>query len=578
MAVFSDKEKYTVIIDVFLFLATFLLFYGVYYLSRGMTVPFSLTDEPRITLDPLYLPYYAGRSALRIFIAFFFSLLFSLLYGYIAAKNPTARRIMIPLLDILQSIPVLGFLSATILMFINLFPHRLTGVEIASIFAIFTSMAWNMTFSVYQSILAEPGDLQEAADVLHMNGWQRFLHLDAPVSALGLVWNGMMSFGGAWFFLAASEAISVMGQNIQLPGVGTYLAVATTEGDFTAMFYAVITMFILIVLIDQLFWRPLVVWSRKFKIELSESGQQPSSWLYEALQRSWLMNCLVKNIILFPCRAVNKAINFFADAVASFQQRLARDKKKHVVDGVIKGVLLLAAVYFLFPLLQSTLSNISEIKVGDIENAVVLGLYTLLRVLAALTIGLLWTLPLGVAIGLRPNLSEKMQPVIQIISAFPANMIFPFVTIIFLKYHLDFEFGSVFLMMLGTQWYILFNVIAGAMSIPNDLLEAAAVFHITGWRRWRYVILPSIFPHLLTGLITASGGAWNASIISEIVIWKDQPLIAQGLGAYVSQATTAGNWPQIIIGIMIMCLFVIMANRLIWQKLYDLAESQFHIE
>lgn len=213
-------------------------------------------------------------------------------------------------------------------MFINLFPHRLTGVEIASIFAIFTSMAWNMTFSVYQSILAEPGDLQEAADVLHMNGWQRFLHLDAPVSAIGLVWNGMMSFGGAWFFLAASEAISVMGQNIQLPGVGTYLAVATTEGDFTAMFYAVITMFILIVLIDQLFWRPLVVWSRKFKIELSESGQQPSSWLYEALQRSWLMNCLVKNIILFPCRAVNKAINFFADAVASFQQRLARDKKK----------------------------------------------------------------------------------------------------------------------------------------------------------------------------------------------------------------------------------------------------------
>ena len=565
-------------IDIILLLCVFIIFYGVFYLSQGMTVPFSMTNEPKIDLDPIMLPYYGGRSILRIFIAFIVSLLFSIVYGYIAAKSASARKILIPLLDILQSIPVLGFLSATIIMFINLFPHSLAGVEIASIFAIFTSMAWNMTFSFYQSILSEPRDLTEATKVLHLNSWQRFLHLDLPVSIIGLIWNSMMSFGGAWFFLAASEAISVMGQDIQLPGVGSYLAVATAEGNMTAMLYAIVTMLIMILLIDQLFWRPLVVWSQKFKVELSESEIQPTSWVYDILHASWLMNNIVNKVLQPPFRLVSFIISQLAAVTDRIHDELQARHQKQTALYLIKIIICLCFLYLLYSPAHSTLLNIRDVKVGDIGDAFILGTYTLLRVLAALLIGALWTIPVGVAIGLRPKLSDKLQPVIQIIASFPANMIFPFVTILFLKYNFNFEIGSVFLMILGTQWYILFNVIAGAMSIPNDLLEAASVFHITGWQKWRYLILPSIFPHLLTGLITASGGAWNASIVSEIVVWKNHPLVAKGLGAYVSQATAEGNWPQIIIGVMIMCIFVVAVNRFLWRRLYELAESRFHVE
>lgn len=573
-----SNERRLQVIDIILLIIVFIIFYGVYYLSKGMADPFSITNEPKISLDPTMLPYYSGRSILRLFIAFFASLLFSVIYGYIAAKSVSARKILIPLLDILQSIPVLGFLSATIIMFINWFPHSLMGVEIASIFAIFTSMAWNMTFSFYQSVLSEPEDLIEATKVLHLNSWQRFLRLDGPISIIGLIWNSMMSFGGAWFFLAASEAISVMGQDIQLPGIGSYLAEASVQGDTTAMIYAMIAMLIIILLIDQLLWRPLVVWSQKFKVELSESEIQPTSWVYDLLQNSWLMSRLLQNVLMPPVRLLSKIIDRFADSFANVEKQLHAQNKMDFAQGCIKLFLYLGCIYLLFEPAKSTLLNISEVKVGDIGEAMLLGTYTLLRVMAALILGALWTIPLGVAIGLRPSLSKKLQPIIQIIAAFPANMLFPFVTIIFLKYNFNFEIGSIFLMMLGTQWYILFNVIAGAMSIPNDLLEAASVFRITGWQKWRNLILPSIFPHLLTGLITASGGAWNASIVSEIVDWKDSTLVAHGLGAYVSQATTAGNWPQIIVGIMIMCVFVVAINRYIWSPLYTLAESRFHVE
>lgn len=380
------------------------------------------------------------------------------------------------------------------------------------------------------------------------------------------------------FFLAASEAISVMGQDIQLPGVGSYLAVATAEGNMTAMLYAIVTMLIMILLIDQLFWRPLVVWSQKFKVELSESEIQPTSWVYDILHASWLMNNIVNKVLQPLFRLVSFIISQLAAVTDRIHDELQARHQKQTALYLIKIIICLCFLYLLYSPAHSTLLNIRDVKVGDIGDAFILGTYTLLRVLAALLIGALWTIPVGVAIGLRPKLSEKLQPVIQIIASFPANMIFPFVTILFLKYNFNFEIGSVFLMILGTQWYILFNVIAGAMSIPNDLLEAASVFHITGWQKWRYLILPSIFPHLLTGLITASGGAWNASIVSEIVVWKNHPLVAKGLGAYVSQATAEGDWPQIIIGVMIMCIFVVAVNRFLWRRLYELAESRFHVE
>ncbi|MCI1821565.1 MAG: ABC transporter permease subunit [Megasphaera sp.] len=580
MSIFTENPENQRIrmIDIILLACIFFILYGIVHLSAGMIIPFSVEHEPKVNLQISMLPYYGGRSLLRMFIAFIASLIFSIVYGYIAAKNEFARKILIPLLDILQSIPVLGFLSATILMFINFFPNSLLGVEIASIFAIFTSMAWNMTFSVYQSIMTAPKDLQEATELLHLNWWQQFTRLELPVSIIGLIWNSMMSFGGAWFFLAASEAISVLGQDIQLPGVGSYLAAAIDAGNVSAMLYAMLTMLVMIFLVDQLFWRPLVVWSQKFKVEFSESDVQPTSFVYDILHASWLMD-LLQHLIFAPIRGfLNYCGNMLADMTAKITGTIHNNRKERSVHIVIKLFIFIFVVSELYNPAKNSAVMVYDMGLHEIFTVFSLGLYTFCRVMAALAIGALWTIPVGVKIGLQPKLSAKLQPIIQMVASFPANMIFPFVTIIFLRYQLNFETGSVFLMILGTQWYILFNVIAGAMSIPNDLLEAASVFKITGWKKWKSFILPSIFPSLVTGLITASGGAWNASIVSELVTWKDVTLTATGLGAYVSQATTAGDWPHIVLGVMTTCIFVVCVNRLVWRRLYRLAESKFHLD
>ncbi len=580
MNIFTEtpENQHFRFMDVILLACVFVILYGVVYLSEGMAMPFSMEDQPKVSLDLWMLPYYGGRSLLRMFIAFGASLIFAIVYGYIAAKSPSARKVMIPFLDILQSIPVLGFLSATIAMFIAFFPHSLMGVEIASIFAIFTSMAWNMTFSFYQSITTAPKDLQEAAELLHLNGWQRFIRLELPVSMIGLIWNSMMSFGGAWFFLAASEAISVLGQDIQLPGVGSYLAAAIDAGDMTAMMYAVITMLIMIILVDQLFWRPLVVWSQRFKLELSESDVQPTSFVYDLLCNSWLMNFLWGWIFTPPLRLFSWCADKIAVATDKVNGTLREHNSEKGANILIRIVILGFFAYELYEPAKNSVGMIYDMGFNEISDVFLLGFYTFCRVMAALAIGVLWTVPVGVAIGMHPKLSAKLQPVIQIAASFPANMIFPFVTILFLEYQLNFEIGSVFLMLLGTQWYILFNVIAGAMSIPNDLLEASSVFKISGWKKWKALILPCIFPYLLTGLITASGGAWNASIVSELVSWQGSTLAATGLGAYVSQATTAGDWPKIIVGVMTICIFVVTVNRLVWRRLYTLAETKFNLD
>jgi NitT/TauT family transport system permease protein len=565
-------------VDAVVLFFVFAILYSVLNLGASMNAPFTLEDQSKIDLDMSMLPYYAGRSLLRMFIAFGASLIFTLIYGYVAAKSRTAEKVLIPLLDMLQSIPVLGFLSATITAFIALFPGSLLGVELASILAIFTGQAWNMTFSFYNSLKTIPKDLQEASEVLRMNWWQRFLKLEVPYSMIGLVWNSMMSFGGGWFFLAASEAISVLGQDIRLPGVGSYLATAIEAGDMQAIAYSIVTMILMIVLVDQLFWRPLVAWSQKFKMELTESADAPTSFVYDILYRSSLISMLSR-VLLAPLWS---AMSLLLDRIASLSEKASREfqsvSKSLYISKLIKIFLVVIILKIMSGPVSEAFMLVYSMDNSNLLEITRLGLYTLGRVMIAVLLGALWTVPVGVWIGLNPRLAKVLQPIIQIAASFPANMMFPFITILFLKYHVNFEWGSISLMMLGTQWYILFNVIAGTMSIPNDLHEAGAIFKLQGWQKWKSLILPSIFPFLITGIITASGGAWNASIVSEIVSWHDEQLVATGLGSFISQVTDQGDWGGIIWGITVMCLFVVLINRFLWRRLYQLAEVKYHLD
>lgn len=571
------KRKFS-LTDVIIIAVIFVILYAILKLSAGMNIPFTQGDRLEIDLSPLMLPYYAGRSLLRMFIAFFFSLLFTFIYGYVAAKVKAAGAIMIPVLDILQSIPVLGFLSATIIAFMAAFPNSLMGVECASIFAIFTGQAWNMTFSFYHSLITIPQDLEEAGQILHFNPWRRFISIELPISAIGLIWNGMMSFGGGWFFLAASEAISVLGEDIHLPGIGSYLAVAVESGNVQAMLYAMLAMLIMILLVDQLFWRPLVVWGQRFKLELSEAGEQPTSFVYDVLYKSYVMHWLYHHLFSPLGGFLNSNILKFFDGVESRSQKYLYVNKRNYLVEVCKIFIIIVILYKLYAPAKEAALMLYNMGLQDLSQAFMLGIYTAGRVIAALFLGALWTIPVGVWIGLNPKLSAKLQPVIQIAASFPANMLFPFFTILFINYHVNFEYGSILLMMLGTQWYILFNVIAGTMSIPNDLIEATNIFELRGWKKWKTLILPGIFPYLVTGFITASGGAWNASIISEIVSWKEHTLTASGIGAYISEATVAGNWNEILVGITVMCILVVFINRFVWHKLYYMAQTKYHMD
>lgn len=560
--------------DLVVALFVFALLYAFLRLGAGMTVPFSAFQQPEIRLDPLYLPYYAGRSLLRMFLAFAASLAFTLVYGYVAAKSPTAEKILIPLLDILQSVPVLGFLSATVTAFMALFPGRLMGVELASIFAIFTGQAWNMAFSFYHSLATVPRDLQEAARIYRLNGWQRFVRLEVPYAMIGLVWNSMMSFGGGWFFLAASEAISVLNRDIRLPGLGTYLAAALARRDLTAVLYAIVTMVAVIVLVDQLFWRPVVAWAQKYKMELTEGSGEPRSAVLTLLRRSVLVEWSGRHLLHPLWQGVNRIMN----GVATASERLAPRPGATARAWSAARVTLLAAVaVWLARSAWQGVLLVAQLEPGTLLSVLWFGLLTLGRVLLSTLLGALWAVPVGVAIGLSPSLSRIAQPLVQIAASFPANMAFPFITFLYLRYQVNFEWGAIPLMMLGTQWYILFNVIAGATALPTDLREAADIFRLRGWERWRLLILPGIFPYLVTGCVTAAGGAWNASIVAEVVTWGEQTMTATGLGSFIARATAAGDWPGIIWGITVMASLVVALNRLFWRRLYALAEVRYHM-
>ena len=557
--------------DVAVILGTLVLLAFIARLGAGTVVSFRPPDVvPGVELDPHYLPYYAGQSTLRMFIALFFSTIFALVYGYVAAYSRRAEQIMIPLLDILQSVPVLGFLSITVTGFIALFPGSLLGLEAASIFAIFTSQAWNMTFSFYQSLRTVPKELDEATTLYRLSRWQRFTKLEVPSATIGLVWNAMMSFGGGWFFVAASEAISVLNLNYTLPGIGSYVAAAIAAKNLSALGWAVVTIAIVIVLVDQLFWRPLVAWTDKFRLEQSASADTPQSWVYDLFKAARLPRLIAKTLA-----PVGDSINTILSSLTPLpsirsstpQQEKTSDRLYNFMLLIFIGSLLVTGLHFI----QTT------VGLGEVVKTFSLGILTLLRVTLLLIFAtLIWT-PIGVAIGFNPKLAQFLQPVVQFLASFPANFIFPFATLFFIRSHISINWGSILLMALGSQWYILFNSIAGAQSIPTELREMVTGMGLRGWKRWQKLIIPGIFSAWVTGGVTASGGAWNASIVSEIVSWGQNTLIATGLGAYIAKATESGDWPRITLGIGMMSLFVVGINRLFWRPMYKLAETKYHL-
>ncbi|MCA7949841.1 ABC transporter permease subunit [Burkholderia seminalis] len=536
--------------------------------------PIGVLQTQKISLDPSSLPEYALRTTLRMLAAMVASLVFTLVYGTLAAKSRRAGMVLIPILDILQSVPVLGYISFTVTFFLALFPGRVLGAELAAIFAIFTSQAWNMTFSFYQSLRTVPRDLSEVSRGFHLTPWQRFWKLEVPFSMPGLIWNMMMSMSGGWFFVVASEAITVGNQTITLPGIGAYLAQAIADKNLGAVGWVIVAMSVVILAYDQFLFRPLVAWADKFRMENTASGDAPQSWLLDMMRRTHLIHQLLVPAGWLLSQAAR--IPLRVPSLQGARSRGASARRASRLGDIVWGAfVILLTVYVAWRVVSFVATGVTMAEVGHV---LVLGLITLLRVLVLIAIASLVWVPLGVLIGLRPKLAEKIQPLAQFLAAFPANLLFPVFVIVIVHFHLNADIWLSPLIVLGTQWYILFNVIAGAMSYPNDYKEATKNFRIRGWQWWRQAILPGIFPYYVTGAITASGGAWNASIVSEFVQWGDTKVVAHGLGAYIAQTTAAGDFPKIILGIAVMSLFVTLFNRLLWRPMYAYAESRLRLD
>jgi NitT/TauT family transport system permease protein len=542
-----------------------LLAYGAEQMDR----PFQLGETLPLSLDPLNLPYYLLRTTLRMFIALAASMVFSCVFAALTVKYKVAEKILVPLLDILQSIPILGFLSITVTMFIAMFPGSLLGVECAAIFAIFTSQAWNMAFSAYQGFRTVPAELVEAAEVFQLSGWQRFWRLELPFAMPGLLWNMMMSMSGGWFFVVASEAISVSNQNIKLPGIGSYIALAIEQSNLHAIGWAIGTMLIGILLYDQLFFRPLVAWADKFRFEESSSETAQQSWMLTWLHRtSWVDTIVEKVGSLMQLTFVLFRRTYDGTSIR------ARPSKQNSVSERIWDAIITATAFYALWLLIHFIHT--EVGWGEAGRVFILGLYTLSRVVILIILAALIWIPVGVWVGMRPNISSKVQAIAQFMAAFPANLMFPGAVVLIVHFKLNPDIWLSPLMILGTQWYLLFNVIAGASTIPTELRYAAQNFGLSGWLKWRRYLLPAIFPSFVTGAITATGGSWNASIVAEYVTWGATKLQAHGIGSYIAEMTAIGDFPRIALGIGIMCIFVMGFNHFIWRRLYRMAENRLH--
>jgi NitT/TauT family transport system permease protein len=536
--------------------------------SRGLLAPVAKLTTTPLSLDPVHLPVYAARTTLRMFTALVLSLIFTFTYATWAAKSPRAEKLLVPILDILQSVPILGFLSVTLVFFMSLVPGRVLGAEFAAVFVIFTSQAWNMAFSFYQSLRTLPDELCEACGSFRLSPWMRFWQLEVPFAMPALLWNMMMSMSGSWFFVVASEAFTVGKTSIMLPGIGSYIAVANEQGNLRAIGWAILTMLVVILIYDQLIFRPLVVWGDRFRIDQEQGGHVPNSWALAMMQHSRLMGRL-RDLFFFILRQTTR--------------RAPRPETLATLTGVGAGKrggilwfgLLVVVVGLALWRIGALL--IGETTLPEALNVAGLAAITMVRVVVLIALASLLWVPIGIWVGLRPRATQIVQPIAQFLAAFPANLLFPLAVYGIVTHKLNPDIWLSPLMILGTQWYILFNVIAGASAMPQELRYATRNLGIRGWLWWRKVALPGVLPYYVTGAITASGGSWNAAIVAELVSWRNVEVKAHGIGAYIDQATTAGDFHRIILGIATMSLFVVAINRSFWRPLYYYAERKFRL-
>jgi len=533
-----------------------------------MSVPYALGEPIKIVLDPIVLPEYALRTVLRMFVALFFSLIVSMLLGAWAAKSRRAEQIIIPAIDVLQAVPVLSFSALTVTGFIQLFPGSLLGPECACIFAIFTAQVWNIIFSFYQSLKMLPTDLKEVAVMFQLSTWQRFWRLELPYAIPSLLWNMMVSMSASWFIVVFSEAIAVAHQEIRLPGIGSYIAIAIEKQDMHAVLYAILSMVVVIFLYDQLLFRPLIAWSEKFRMEPSEEGGYQSyllDWIYESslyyYANQWLSIFRYGFMNFFGLTRLIKINN-------QSKNWEVKEEKSYIWN---------ALVWFgiIFSMFICSYYVYQHQAVAELQHVFFLGAVTAFRVVILIILSSLIWIPIGVAIGLRSRLAQTMQPIIQFLAAFPANLFYPLFVIAIVKYQLNPEIWLTPLMILGTQWYILFNVIAGALMIPTDLKLLTANFHVNGWLWWKRLAIPAVFPEFLTGAVAAAGGAWNASILAEWASWGDTTLKATGLGQYIRAQTISGDFTKLMLGTLMMCFYVLLFNYLIWRPLYRFSQERF---
>jgi len=568
----GSRWGYAFLIDIAVFVSVFAVIFGVYSIGRSWLGPVKV--ESQISQDPRSLPLYALYSLVRILVAYAFSLIFALAYGYAAAKSRRAEIVLIPLLDILQSIPVLSFLPGVMLAMVALFPSRQLGVELGSIILIFTGQVWNIAFSFYSSLKTVPRDLREAAIIYRFGRWQKFLELDLPFSTIGLVWNSMMSVAGGWFFLMACEMFVLGDKDFRLPGLGSYLQTAAGSGNTRAMLWGLGAMVAVIVMMDQLIWRPVIAWADKFKFEQVESSATANNSILNFIRKESFL-------IRFYRRILHPMVDWLTMKFATGAKKAAATIAAHPgtrprrwLGWIFIGFASLALIYGVY----RAGGELAKLDGADYRELLRSAGLTFLRVNLALIIGAIWTVPVGVAIGFSPRFARIMQPLVQLAASIPATALFPVILLFLIRLKGGVEIAAMGLMLLGTQWYILFNVIAGAMAIPTDLKEAAKVFKFSSLDRWRYLILPGIFPYLITGMVTASGGAWNASIVAEYFHFQGRIVSAPGLGSTISRASDAGHFDLLLASTLIMAVIVVLINRLLWRRLYKLASTRFKLE
>jgi NitT/TauT family transport system permease protein len=562
-------------VDILVGLGILALLYGALRLGRSMTVTFTPGKTSQTLPTGLsHLPYYAASSLLRMFIALVASTVFTFVYATAAARLRRMEKVLVPLLDILQSVPILGFLTFTVVFFVNVFRGSLLGLECASIFAVFTSQAWNMTFSFYHSLVSQPTELDEAARMYRLTKWQRFWKLDVPSSMIGLVWNAMMSMGGGWFFLTASEAISISGKGTTyLPGIGSYVGTAIHQGSTAKVGVAIAVMVVMVIVVNVIFFRPLVAWAEKFRMEESEVSEKPRSAVLGLLSHSQ-----VPRAVGLAFGPVGRALDKITRPFGLAEYPLIPDLRRRRIGDVAFWLLIVGFVGWGAWTGFSYL--VHRVGVGAFAYATGLGAITFGRVIVVVAVSTLIWVPIGVKIGMNPRLAHYAQPCVQVLASFPSNLLFPFAVIAFIALGLPLNFGGIILMVIGAQWYILFNTIAGAIAIPNDLREMATSMRLTRRQHWRQVILPAVFPAYVTGGVTAAGGAWNASIVAEVAGWGSHHLSALGLGAYIANASSAGgsnSFARVLTGVVVMSVFVVCVNRFFWRRLYRLAETRYSL-